>query len=395
MDMAPEQHASSAFDVMMAIKQEPEMASGQHTSSICDSVTIKQEPVSNINVEADTQVSPKQEVEYISVKEEPPGLQEWEVPECHSSAQDPLSFTKEECSPSEDYLGPVTYNIVKTENEEDEEEAASEDDGQELKNEMESTSSEPESTNVADIEDCSSSDDSCSLVTKVSLAAETGSRIQSNIEKQSTHGNKTGTRHLAHHCHTCKKTFQWLQDLKEHTCVERGEAFHFCNTCHKTFTTRANVKRHLRLHTGERPFSCGVCNKTFSESGNLKKHSQLHTGERPYSCVICNKTFTRSAHLRRHSKLHTGERPFSCSVCNKTFMIKSNLDKHFNRHTGKRPYSCGFCNLTFTLSTNLNRHLKLHTGQRPYSCGVCNMTFITNHHLKRHSQVHTGKRPLN
>ncbi|XP_049841500.1 neurofilament medium polypeptide-like isoform X16 [Schistocerca gregaria] len=124
-DMSPEQYARCAFDVA-AIKQEPEMAAGQHTCSICDSITIKQEPV-----EADAQVSPKQEVEYISVKEEPLGLQEWEMPECHSSAQDPLSFTKEECSLSEDYIGPITYNIDKTENEEDEEEAASEDDGQE------------------------------------------------------------------------------------------------------------------------------------------------------------------------------------------------------------------------------------------------------------------------
>ncbi|XP_049943463.1 gastrula zinc finger protein XlCGF52.1-like isoform X3 [Schistocerca serialis cubense] len=340
MDMAPEQHASSAFDVMMAIKQEPEMASGQHTSSICDSVTIKQEPVSNINVEADTQVSPKQEVEYISVKEEPPGLQEWEVPECHSSAQDPLSFTKEECSPSEDYLGPVTYNIVKTENEEDEEEAASEDDGQELKNEMESTSSEPESTLVLALEDTNATDDA-------------------------------------------------------------GECPYTCGLCNKTFTQRKSLKLHLETHTVELPYSCGVCNRRFTSDKRLKRHSRLHTGERLYSCGVCSKSFMRSDFLKNHLRVHTGtcygdntdERPYTCCICNKTFMKRNPLKKHLKRHTIECLYTCDVCNKTFAKRRSLKQHLRLHTSEHTYSYNVFNKTSVQSGNQKRHLMQHRGKRP--
>ncbi|XP_046981725.1 uncharacterized protein LOC124550954 [Schistocerca americana] len=66
------------------------------------------------------------------------------MPDGHDSPQDPLSIAKEESSSSEDFLGPGTYNIDKTENEEDEEEPVCEEDGQELSHEVESTSSDSE-----------------------------------------------------------------------------------------------------------------------------------------------------------------------------------------------------------------------------------------------------------
>ncbi|XP_047100021.1 RNA-directed DNA methylation 4-like isoform X6 [Schistocerca piceifrons] len=118
------------------------MASLKHKSSVHCATVIKQEPV-----EADPLASPKQEMEYVSVKEETP---EWEVPDGHNSMQDPLSIVKEECS--EDFLGPSTHSIVEEEEEEEDddddekdEDAVCEDDFEELKHEVESSGSEPES----------------------------------------------------------------------------------------------------------------------------------------------------------------------------------------------------------------------------------------------------------
>ncbi|XP_049795902.1 glutamic acid-rich protein-like isoform X5 [Schistocerca nitens] len=212
----------------------------RHESFFCDTTFIKQEPVEaephtspkqeieyisvkeEALVEAEPHTSPKQEIEYISVKEETLCLRDWEVPEGHDSVRDPLSVNKKENSPSEDFRTSSTLNIEKTEDEEEEEkamskdsgeecssseeflersvfhaektedeegdQAVSEDDFEELKHGVESTSSdsEPESTITVGVEDDKSSDDNGCLASSSSLAAETG-----NTTKQETSsGNK-------------------------------------------------------------------------------------------------------------------------------------------------------------------------------------------------------------
>ncbi|XP_049769147.1 uncharacterized protein LOC126106799 isoform X4 [Schistocerca cancellata] len=71
-------------------------------------------------VETDPLVSVKQEIEYVCVKQESLDVQEWEVPDDRNNAQDPLSIDKEECPSPEDHLMSSTFNIVKTEYEDDE-----------------------------------------------------------------------------------------------------------------------------------------------------------------------------------------------------------------------------------------------------------------------------------
>ncbi|XP_049768822.1 uncharacterized protein LOC126106534 isoform X6 [Schistocerca cancellata] len=152
METAPEQHTSSACDAV-TIKQEPvESEPLMSANREIEFISVKEEPP----VEAEPHTFPKQEIEYISVKQEPPCLPEWEEPEGLDSAQDPLSGTAEECSPSEDFSGPSTSNIDKTENEEDEEEADSGDDEPDLKEESESinSGSEPESPGQTTLPEC-------------------------------------------------------------------------------------------------------------------------------------------------------------------------------------------------------------------------------------------------
>ncbi|XP_046982259.1 uncharacterized protein LOC124551294 isoform X3 [Schistocerca americana] len=86
-------------------------------------------------VETDPLVSVKQEIEYVCVKQESPDVQEWEVPDDWNDAQDPLSIDKEECPSSEDHLTSSTFNIVKTENEDNEGHTGSNDDGEDYSSE--------------------------------------------------------------------------------------------------------------------------------------------------------------------------------------------------------------------------------------------------------------------
>ncbi|XP_049795549.1 uncharacterized protein LOC126210368 isoform X7 [Schistocerca nitens] len=86
-------------------------------------------------VETDPLLSVKQEIEYVCVKQESPDVQEWEVPDDWNDAQDPLSIDKEECLSSEDHLTSSTFNIVKTENEDNEGHTGSNDDGEDYSSE--------------------------------------------------------------------------------------------------------------------------------------------------------------------------------------------------------------------------------------------------------------------
>ncbi|XP_049795835.1 glutamic acid-rich protein-like isoform X10 [Schistocerca nitens] len=134
------------------------MASGKCRSSVCGATLIKQEPVEadplaspeqeieHLSVKQETPVdanplaSSKQEMEYVSAKEETP---EWDVPDDHDSTHDPQSIIKEECSSSEDFLSPSAPSIE--DDDEEDEDAVSEDDFEELKHEVESRSSGSES----------------------------------------------------------------------------------------------------------------------------------------------------------------------------------------------------------------------------------------------------------
>ncbi|XP_049795848.1 uncharacterized protein LOC126210602 isoform X6 [Schistocerca nitens] len=67
-------------------------------------------------VEADPLPFPKQEIEYIPIKEETP---EWDMPDDHDSIRDPLSIIKEECSSSEDFLSSRALSIKEEEDRKD------------------------------------------------------------------------------------------------------------------------------------------------------------------------------------------------------------------------------------------------------------------------------------
>ncbi|XP_049943829.1 zinc finger protein 629-like isoform X3 [Schistocerca serialis cubense] len=315
------------------------MASVKHKSSVHCATVIKQEPV-----EDDPLASPKQEMEYISVKEETP---EWEVPDGHNSMQDPLSIVKEfqECSSSEDFLGPSTHSIEEEEEEEEDddekdEDAVCEDDFEELKHEVESGGSEPESTIAVGVEDDKTNGDFRGLFNCVPMASETCNMIQCTTRQEAFYGNKIDTRHLGHRCGICKTTFAQLQELKEHIHLNQCELQHSCSVCHKMFTKSSGLKRHFRVHSGERPYSCGVCNNTFTQSCHLKQHSRLHTGERPYICGFCKKTFTAQTNLNKHLLVHSGERRYSCGLCNKRFVQSCHLKQHWHTHIGERPHRC-------------------------------------------------------
>ncbi|XP_049795499.1 uncharacterized protein LOC126210335 isoform X1 [Schistocerca nitens] len=198
------------------------MEAEQHQSFVCGVTTIKQE-----SVETDPSTSPNQEIEDTFIKEE-----------------------TLEYSPSDDFPGPSTQDSGKMEDEEceeDMEDAMSEGDGEELKDEAKLTHnhSAAESTVTVGVEDNSGTDGSSGLITK----------------HRSAFGNNNGTKHLVHRCTICKKAFGKLEDLKEHTHEKSRESLHSCSV-------RSKKHQFMRISTEQRTVMLDF----------MMKHAELATG---------------------------------------------------------------------------------------------------------------------
>jgi KRAB domain-containing zinc finger protein len=170
-------------------------------------------------------------------------------------------------------------------------------------------------------------------------------------------------------CRECGTTFEWKQELKEHTKNHNLVRTKLkCDICSKEFRSNQSFQDHVRGHTTDKPFECQHCKKCFGRRSILSRHLLIHTGERPYKCTMCEKSFTqkstRDAHLRRHS----GEKPFECEMCGRCFADKSHYKRHVKHvhtqtpETAKNLVECKHCKKFLSSKNSLCRHLKVvHT----------------------------------
>lgn len=268
---------------------------------------------------------------------------------------------EEECPSSEDFVDCDTISIGNMEHDVDEA-TVREDIVQEIKQEVESASSdiESESTFVVSRED-RTYDHTYALLTEVSHSSGKSHMFQCTTEQEMSCGNKSGTSCAEHRCEVWKKILTKLQQLKEQKSMSRCELRRCCKVCHKTFACDISYQNHIQLHTRKHKKSCDICNKTFKTIHALKEHLLLHTGDRPYRCNVCSQTFRQISNLTRHKLVHSSERRYRCSVCSKTYKMKSTLKQHMLLHSVERPYSCNVCSKTFTQRSSLYVHLRVHS----------------------------------
>ncbi|XP_058819848.1 zinc finger protein OZF-like [Topomyia yanbarensis] len=260
-----------------------------------------------------------------------------------------------------------------------------------------------------------------------------------------------------HRCCGCRKDFDRLELLKEHSLMEHGsnktsdETKPFqCEICFKRYSNKTSLARHfrerfadrsirtvrklipnqccgcrekfstkeqLRQHSkyvhepdrvtnlgGLKPFECSVCYSRYSTLEAFNRHKSGHSNDQLYQCQQCDKSFVKRIMLRYHErKHHNGIQrevigPYQCTRCGKTFMQPSSLTNHEKVHDRSERYECSICQKEFFSKGNLQTHLKLHSNpvelrEALYECSVCRIGFKTPNYLEVHSRVHTGEKP--
>lgn len=102
-----------------------------------------------------------------------------------------------------------------------------------------------------------------------------------------------------------------------------------CSICHKTFPKPSQVKLHMNIHYMERKFRCEPCAVSFRTQGHLQKHerSEQHKNKvlmtstfgnvttsnpRPFECSDCNIAFRIHGHLAKHLRSKTHVQKLEC-----------------------------------------------------------------------------------
>ncbi|CAK9807436.1 Zinc finger protein 582 [Anthophora quadrimaculata] len=201
---------------------------------------------------------------------------------------------------------------------------------------------------------------SCKICEKI-FAYPSYLREHLKTHKQSNESNEARPEEdKAFECHTCKKKFRLLKNLRAHERLHTGKGLVQCEICDKTFSQMYNLKIHLRTHKAARPHKCEYCNKCFVQKGNLAEHLRIHTKIKPFECKICGKRFLQSSHLKNHEASHATIRQHQCRLCGKRFKLANHLKRHFILHNGAKSYKCHQCDQLFSQTFSLTRHLKRH-----------------------------------
>ncbi len=57
-----------------------------------------------------------------------------------------------------------------------------------------------------------------------------------------------------------------------------GQRLCYCERCDKYLRGLTAYKRHMVIHTGDRPYVCSECGKSFTQKQRLVVHQRIHTG---------------------------------------------------------------------------------------------------------------------
>ena len=210
-----------------------------------------------------------------------------------------------------------------------------------------------------------------------------------NSLKLKTHIWKVHQWATKHDCLFCKKSFDSLNDLKEHleNCEEPNR---FKCKCGKKFSHYSNLLRHKKMENDgkcnnaiEKCHKCNQCDRNFKFEKDLNNH-QIKSHNRPkIKCQNCELEFMSNVALKKHTKEKHPTKHY-CKICSREFCNKNYLNIHMkNIHEGVKNFKCSFCDRAYSQSNELQRHIsKIHDGQK-YKCQQCDKIYFSKTELKK------------
>ncbi|XP_070684190.1 E3 ubiquitin-protein ligase ZFP91 [Pempheris klunzingeri] len=139
------------------------------------------------------------------------------------------------------------------------------------------------------------------------------------------------------------------------------------------------------------------CGTVLAHPRYLQHHIKYqHLLKKKYVCPhpSCGRLFRLQKQLLRHAKHHTDQRDYICEFCARAFKSSHNLAVHRMIHTGEKPLQCEICGFTCRQKASLNWHMKKHDADATYqfSCSICGKKFekkdcVVAHKAKSHPEV--------
>jgi len=223
---------------------------------------------------------------------------------------------------------------------------------------------------------------------------------------QSCHTEGAG-RNQNFSCVECSLPFEKWRELATH--LWRAHAIDcdmlLCGYCSNYRTMYPKImESHNQTHENLKKFQCDICKKRFNQMSQLKNHSVIHIKNKsiaeipcwakPKNCDICKKTFSDSKSLKKHVQaIHSKLKPYICQVCGHQSARKAMLQLHVRQHTGEKPFECEDCDYRTGDHNSLRRHRRRHTGDKPYKCPYCPYAAIQSQSFKSHLKSKHPERP--
>lgn len=171
-------------------------------------------------------------------------------------------------------------------------------------------------------------------------------------------------------CHICKKTFENVNDLLQHSHMHGlNNSQNSCLLCLVTFQDRTDLLHHMtnKHESLKKLHICAICGYSTPKLFNYKKHMNIHTGENKRKCTYCSYTTYSQPNLKIHEQTHSNEKPYVCGLegCEYQCKTVSALRSHLLMHN-KENYTlyCDKCSYSTVYRINLKKHIETHWRQK-------------------------------
>ena len=170
-----------------------------------------------------------------------------------------------------------------------------------------------------------------------------------------------------------------------------------CEYCFKNFNNSLKLKTHIwKVHQWATKHDCLFCKKSFDSLNDLKEHLENCEEPNRFKCK-CGKKFSHYSNLLRHKKMENDgkcnnviENCHKCNQCDRNFKFEKDLNNHQIKSHNRPKIKCQNCELEFMSNVALKKHTKEKHPTKHY-CKICSREFCNKNYLNIHMKnIHEG-----